>query len=69
MRFSLNLACILTKMANEHDEMLEDLGISWRKVADMLVEGKIEFEVISTPIGDYLVIDIPDELIGGEKDG
>ncbi|MCD6575829.1 MAG: hypothetical protein J7K73_01565 [Nanoarchaeota archaeon] len=49
--------------------MLEDLGISWRKVADMLVEGKIEFEVISTPIGDYLAIDIPDELIGGEKDG
>jgi len=64
MQFSLNLACILPEMANEHGETMEDLGIDWREVAEMLIRGEIEFEIISDPLGDYLVIDVPDKLIG-----
>jgi len=63
MEFSLNLACILSEMGNEYDETFEDLGIDWREVARMIVRGEIELEVKSTPIGDYLVIEVPDELI------
>ena len=63
MRFSLNLADILLEMGNEYGETFEDLGIDWRKVADMLVKGKISFRILSYNIGDYLVIDIPDEMI------
>ena len=63
MEFSLNLACILEQMGNEYDETLEDLEIDWREVVRMIVRGEIELEVKSTPIGDYLVIQVPDELI------
>ena len=63
MRFSLNLACILPEMANEHGETMEDLGIDWREVAEMLIKGEIEFEIISDPFGYYLVIDVSDKFI------
>jgi len=61
MEFSLNLACILERMGNEYGESLGDLGIDLRKVAEMIAKGEIELEVKVTPIGYYLVIDIPME--------
>ena len=63
MKFSLNLACILNEMGNEYDETFEDLGINWRKVAEAIVNREIPFRVKSTAIGDYLVIDVPEEMI------
>ena len=63
MKFSLNLACILTKMANEYDEPLTDY-IDWRKVADKLLSGEIRpyFEEYTT--GTFMVIDVP---VDGEE--
>jgi len=68
MEFSLNLACILEKMGNEFDETLEDLGVGWRKVAEMIVKGEMELRIKSTPIGDYLVIEVPDKFINAQSE-
>ena len=67
MEFSLNLAVILNKMRNEYDESFEDLGISWRKVSDLLVSGELEFKVVGYWTGDYLILDIPEKLIKKRK--
>jgi len=59
MKFSLNLAVILNEMRNDEGETLEDLGIDWRKVVDMIIRGNLQFDVESHATGDFLVIDIP----------
>ena len=68
MKFSLNLAVILNEMRNDEGETLEDLGIDWRKVADMIVRGDLQFDVESHATGDFLVIDIPVEKGSGENE-
>ena len=57
MKFSLNLANILTEMANEYDEPLTDF-IDWRKVADMLIRGDIIPQFKEYATGAFMTIDI-----------
>ena len=67
MEFSLNLAVVLDKMVNEHYETFEDLGIDWREIAKEILKGNIELDIEESPIGFYLVIDVPEKYIGDEK--
>lgn len=63
MKFSLNLAYLLDQMGNEYDETLEDLNVDLEKVIDLIKKGKINFEIKTTVLGEYLIIDVPDKLI------
>ena len=67
MEFSLNLAIVLDKMVNEHYETFEDLGIDWREIAKEILKGNIELDVEESPIGFYLVIDVPEKYLGDKK--
>jgi len=50
-------------MGNEYDETLEDLNVDLEKVIDLIKKGKINFEIKTTVLGEYLIIDVPDKLI------
>jgi len=68
MEFSLNLAIVLTRVINEHYETLEDLGVDWREIAREMLKGNIELKIEESPLGFYLVIDIPKKYLGGENE-
>jgi len=60
--FSLNLVNIVPEMGAEGDVELEEVA-DFHEIIKRIVKGEINFYIISDPIGDYLAIDVPEELI------
>jgi len=66
MRFSLNMICIIPEMGNEYDESIADIDPDYRlawEIIKLIIQGKIELEVVNGWSGYFLEIDVPDELL------
>jgi len=67
MEFSINLAKIIDEMGNEAEETISELldAKTFRKLVQMVGEGKIKLRIGKTSLGYYLIINVPDEWIYG----